>query len=197
MHKMRTILIAGAAGLVFASGAQAAEQLLSGAVSSQSGQKLDGVTVSAKLEGSTITTSVYTDAAGNYYFPPLKAGKYSVWAQALGFETTKTSVDLAARRRHNLVLPTMTDPARRMPHRPPPGAMVHRGLPRAASHGRSNQEVIPNHRHGLPSAGLNPEVPLGRRRMERVHHPEEIVGKHGPLPGTTAKPNEILERNQQ
>ena len=42
-----------------------------GAVSSAGGEKMGGVTVSAKADGSTITTSVYTDDTGNYYFPPL------------------------------------------------------------------------------------------------------------------------------
>jgi hypothetical protein len=65
--------------------AQAADHILSGAVAAQSGEKLGGVTVSAKLDGSNITTSVYSDETGNYYFPPLAAGKYRIWAQALGF----------------------------------------------------------------------------------------------------------------
>ena len=49
--------------------------------------------------GATITTTVFTDDAGHYYFPPLPAGKYRVWAQALGFETAKGDVDLAAARK--------------------------------------------------------------------------------------------------
>ena len=65
--------------------------------------------MSAKQEGTTITTSVYTDESGNYYFPPLAAGKYSIWAQALGFETTKSSVDLTAKKHQNLALQPMTD----------------------------------------------------------------------------------------
>ena len=54
--------------------AQGAEQSLSGTITSASGEKLGGVTVSAKRDGTTITTSVYTDEQGNYYFPPLEAG---------------------------------------------------------------------------------------------------------------------------
>src|SRR6267378_1970062 len=96
MKHVRSVLLASAAGLIMVSGAQAADQVLAGAITSASGQKLDGVTVSAKLEGSTITTSVYSDEAGNYYFPALPAGKYNVWAQALGFETAKSAVDLSA-----------------------------------------------------------------------------------------------------
>ena len=79
--------------------AQAADAVLSGTITSASGEKMAGVTVSAKPEGSTITTSVYTDQQGNYYFPPMPAGKYRVWAQALTFERSNGAVDLAAARR--------------------------------------------------------------------------------------------------
>ena len=108
MTHLRNILMASAASLVVAglAPAFAADQLLTGAITSASGEKLGGVTVSAKLAGSTITTSVYTDEAGNYYFPPLPAGKYNVWAQALGFETVKGAADLNATVRHNITQPS-------------------------------------------------------------------------------------------
>ena len=85
--------VAAMAAIGFA-GSASADQLLSGSVASASGQKLDGVQISAKKEGSTITTSVYTDENGDYFFPALPDGKYNVWAQALGFETAKGQVDL-------------------------------------------------------------------------------------------------------
>ena len=85
MNKVQAMVLACATTLLAMAAAHAADQLLSGAITSQSGQKLEGVTVSAKIEGSSITTSVYTDTAGDYFFPPLPAGKYRVWAQALGF----------------------------------------------------------------------------------------------------------------
>ena len=80
MTNVRSILLASAASLAVAglaapTAALAADHLLTGAISSPSGEKLAGVTVSAKQEGTTITTSVYTDESGNYYFPPLAAGK--------------------------------------------------------------------------------------------------------------------------
>src|SRR6266436_8471492 len=113
MTNLRSILLASAASLVVtgfaATGASAADAVLSGAISSPSGEKLGGVTVSAKQDGTTITTSVYTDATGNYYFPPLPAGKYSIWAQALGFETAKSSVDLNSTKHQNIALKPMTD----------------------------------------------------------------------------------------
>src|SRR5207237_9571833 len=87
MTNVRSMLLASARSLVVAgvaapTAALAADQLLSGAIASAAGQKLDGVTVSAKRDGTTITTSVYTDETGNYYFPPMPEGKYQVWAQA-------------------------------------------------------------------------------------------------------------------
>ena len=110
MTNMRSILLASAALVITGFSAQAADQLLAGAITSASGQKLEGVTVSAKRDGTTVTTSVYTDQDGNYYFPPLADGKYQVWAQALGFETTKSEVDLSATKKQNLTLTAMTDP---------------------------------------------------------------------------------------
>src|SRR5438105_650812 len=89
------IAIAAALGgtALCASGAHA-DGLLAGAVTSAAGEKRGGVTVSAKAEDSTITTSVYTDENGGYYFPALSEGKYRVWAQALTFETANGKVDL-------------------------------------------------------------------------------------------------------
>ena len=48
----------------------------------------------AQVQGEPITTSVYTDADGRYYFPAMKSGRYRVWAQAVGFERAEASVAL-------------------------------------------------------------------------------------------------------
>ena len=69
-----------------------ADAILTGAVTSAAGEKMAGVTVSAKAEKSPITTSVFTDDSGNYYFPPLPNGKYKVWAQALTFHRANGEV---------------------------------------------------------------------------------------------------------
>ena len=73
---------------------ESGESLLTGAVTSAAGEKMGGVTVSAKAEGSTITTSVFTDDTGNYYFPPLPNGKHRVWAQALTYQRANGDVEL-------------------------------------------------------------------------------------------------------
>jgi streptogramin lyase len=71
-----------------------ADSVLTGAVTSAAGEKMGGVTVSAKGEGSPIATSVFTDESGNYYFPPLPNGKYRVWAQALTYQTANSNTEL-------------------------------------------------------------------------------------------------------
>ena len=95
--------------------ARAADALLSGTITTAAGEKLNGVTVSAKAEGSTITTTVFTDDAGNYYFPPLATGKYRVWAQALTFATAKGEVDLTTAKKQDFKLDTLADFARQLP----------------------------------------------------------------------------------
>lgn len=87
--------------------ASPADALLSGTVTSAAGEKMGGITVSAKAEGSPVTTSVFTDEAGNYYFPPLPAGKYRVWAQALTYQTAKGSIELRRTARRDFVLQPM------------------------------------------------------------------------------------------
>jgi virginiamycin B lyase len=82
----------------------AADQLLFGTVTSAAGDKMGGVTISAKADGATITTSVHTDADGNYYFPPLPDGKYRVWAQALTFHADRGNVELSRKVRKDFVL---------------------------------------------------------------------------------------------
>ena len=67
---------------------EAADTILSGSIKSSAGEAMGGVMVSAKPAGGTITTTVLTDEAGRYYFPPLGAGKYRIWAQAIPAEIT-------------------------------------------------------------------------------------------------------------
>ena len=89
LASLAAIAAAGFVLTIMAPASNAAEALLSGTIKSSSGENMGGVTVSAKAEGSTITTTVFTDEAGNYYFPPLSTGQYRVWAQALSYETAK------------------------------------------------------------------------------------------------------------
>jgi hypothetical protein len=48
--------------------------------------------LTSRIAESRTSLSYTGETGGNYYFPPLPAGKYNVWAQALGFETAKGDV---------------------------------------------------------------------------------------------------------
>ena len=76
---------------------------------------MGGVTISAKAEGSPITTSVYTDAAGEYVFPPLPSGKYNIWAQAVTFETAAAAVNLTGTTTQNFDMKALADWVRQLP----------------------------------------------------------------------------------
>jgi len=75
--------------------AQNAGVLLTGAITSASGEKMEGVVISARASGQSFTTSVYTDASGEYVFPRLPAGPYKVWAQAVGFEAGRADLSVS------------------------------------------------------------------------------------------------------
>ncbi len=71
--------------------------ILTGTLTSNSGNKMEGVTVSAQKDGESIVTTVFTDEQGNYYFPAGMAnGTYHVWAQAEGYETGKSDTVVGA-----------------------------------------------------------------------------------------------------
>ena len=86
------VLVLGLAAITFSIGLPAVSPTaapsmeLTGSVKDAGGKPLEGVAVSAKAEGSSITTSVWTNQNGAYAFPALDAGRYRVWAQAIGFD---------------------------------------------------------------------------------------------------------------
>src|SRR5262247_1733051 len=78
-------------------GAQA--QTVSGTVSSTEEGQMEGVLVSAKKEGSTVTTTVVTNEKGEFSFPAgrLDPGKYAITIRAVGYTLAgPKSVDVAA-----------------------------------------------------------------------------------------------------
>jgi virginiamycin B lyase len=66
----------------------ASAQILTGQVSSTEEGNMEGVLVSAKKDGSTISVTVVTDAKGQYNFPAgrLAAGKYTITTRAAGYD---------------------------------------------------------------------------------------------------------------
>jgi len=83
---------------VASAGKSTVPTLLLGNIHRVNGQAMEGVAVSARPVGGTVTTSVYTDEQGNYYFPVLSQGKYRVWTQAVGFEAGRAEVNLSTTR---------------------------------------------------------------------------------------------------
>jgi streptogramin lyase/mono/diheme cytochrome c family protein len=194
LARIASILLASAAAVTLAPAAQAADQLLSGAVTSSSGEKLGGVTVSAKAEGSTITTSVYTDETGSYYFPPLAAGKYKVWAQALGFEAARSDVDLSAAKQQNLALAAMTDPERRW--RQLPGELMAASLPEETADDARIKKIFMNQCTGCHTPNYPLQFRFDEAGWNRVINLMKLVNNVGVVP-QGAKPNQIIELNQK
>src|SRR5262245_26923312 len=97
--------IAVVAGLAMSAPLMAQPQtaaLLTGKITSTEEGAMEGVLVSAKRSGSTITVTVVSDAQGKYSFPQgrLEPGKYSVWIRAVGYELPNAmpaQVDIAQR----------------------------------------------------------------------------------------------------
>ena len=86
--RMRSLLLASTVAVAcFVLPAQA-QTVLTGQVSSAEEGLMEGVVISAKKEGSTISIGVVTDAQGRYAFPAarLEPGKYTLKARAAGYE---------------------------------------------------------------------------------------------------------------
>lgn len=76
-----------------------ASAALSGLVSSPEESKMEGVVVTAKKDGATISVSVVSDAQGRYAFPAarLEPGRYTLKARAAGYEVDGSpAADIAA-----------------------------------------------------------------------------------------------------
>src|SRR5215831_9251234 len=90
----RNLLFALIAGVVaaalpiFAAHAQAPAAALTGQVSSAAEGPMEGVVVSAKRDGSTLTISVVSDNTGKFSFPAskLEPGHYSLAIRAVGYD---------------------------------------------------------------------------------------------------------------
>jgi streptogramin lyase/mono/diheme cytochrome c family protein len=194
MTNMRSVLLASAALVITGFSAQAADQLLSGAITSATGEKLGGVTVSARLEGSTITTSVYTDESGAYYFAPMAAGKYKVWAQALGFETTKSEVDLSAAKKQNLTLTAMTDPEQRW--RQLPGEVMVAALPDETADDARIKKVFTNQCTGCHSPGYVLQFRFDEAGWNKIINLMKMVQNTGVMPANPTA-NGIIQHSQK
>jgi len=126
--------------LLLATSLAHAESRLGGTIVSASGEKMAGVTVSAKA--GTITTSVFTDKAGNFQFSPLPEGSYRVWAQAIGYQTARTALELSGDRRVELKLARNSDPEQT--YRQLPGNLALDALPEATEQDKRMKQLVRN-----------------------------------------------------
>jgi len=188
---LATLAIIGAA-ISLAADAHAADAVLSGTITSAAGEKLGGITVSAKPAGGTVTTSVFTDESGNYYFPPLPAGKYRVWAQAVSFATAKAEVDLSAARKQGFVLNPIKDFVRQLP-----GNVMLSALPEESDQDKRMKRMVRNNctgchtpsyilQHRFDEAGWNAIIELMKN-----------ANVYGTFVGNERKPAGILDYHQK
>lgn len=92
--RARMLLLSAAAALTTASfyAATSPAPALTGLVSSAEEGPMEGVLVSARKTGSTITTTVVTDSTGHFSFPAgrLDAGPYTLRVRAVGYDLSET-----------------------------------------------------------------------------------------------------------
>ena len=196
MNTIRTtLLLACALPLAAATAAQAADQRLAGRIASSSGQKLDGVTVSAKLEGSTITTSVYTDAAGEYFSRRCRRASTACGRRRSASRPARArsiSPRHAARIR---AAAEITDPERRF--RQLPGEMMVAALPEASAEDAHMKKIFMNNCTGCHSTSYALQFRFDEAGWSKIIDLMKIVPVTGVYPGPNAKPNQIIERNQK
>jgi virginiamycin B lyase len=172
--------------------AHAADAILSGTIAGPGGDKMGGVTVSAKAAGSTITTTVYTDESGSYYFPPLPAGQYRVWAEAISFATAKAQVDLTASKAQNFTLGPLKDYFRQLP-----GDVIINGLPEATDHDKKMKRLVRNDCTGCHTPSYILQHRFDEAGWTAIIDLMKMVNVSGVYQGEKAKPNELLERNKK
>jgi len=189
--------LASAAALAFgfAASAASADQVLTGSITSGTGQKLDGVQISAKKDGSTITTSVYTDQNGEYVFPPLAEGHYRVWAQALSFETAKGEVDLGATKHQDFKLAAITDPEERIRQLPP--EMLVAALPEDTAADANIKKIFTNECTGCHTPGYPLQFKFDEAGWNKIINLMKVVPGSGVYPGANAKVSQIIEFNRK
>jgi streptogramin lyase len=171
--------------------ALAADAVLSGAVTSSAGAAMGGVTVSAKADGASITTTVFTDAAGRYYFPPLPAGNYRVWAQALTFETAKAKIDLGAAKKQDFVLKPMADFVRQLP-----GDVVLAALPHATPEDARMQTLVRKNCTGCHTPSFVLQNKFDEAGWTAIIDMMKKINSGG-IYTAERKPNGVMERNEK
>ena len=186
------MLIAIVGAVMSLAGANAADAILSGTITSAGGEKLSGVTVSAKPVGGTVTTTVFTDANGEYYFTPLPPGKYRLWAQAIGFQTIKADVDLPATSKHGFVLDPMKDFVRQLP-----GNVMLSALPEETEQDKRMKRLVRNICTGCHTASYALQHRFDEAGWNAIIALMKNANVYGTFVGNDRKPSGILDYHQK
>ena len=173
----------------------AAGKVLSGTITSASGEKMAGVTVSAKAEGSTVTWSVFTDANGDYFTPPVPEGKYRVWAQALGFHRTIGTADLSASNRQDMKLAPITDFETRW--RQLPGDEMLAAMPEATPEDARLKNIFRANCGGCHTPNFVLQMKFDEAGWSAIIDLMKVVPVTGVYPGEKARPNAIIQHHQK
>ena len=171
---------------------RAADAVLSGAITSSSGEPMAGVTVSAKAANASITTTVFTDQQGNYYFPPLPAGQYRVWAQALTYATARHDVDLGPARRQDFSLRPMEDFVRQLP-----GDVLLASLPDASTDDLRMQRLVRNNCTGCHTPSYVLQHRFDQDGWSKIIELMKHVNVGGIYQGANHKAQGLLDFQQQ
>ena len=145
--------------------------LLTGTITAASGEKMEGVAVSARGDGRTVAVSVFSDAQGQYdFFPRLDAGKYKVWAQAVGYEAGRADIGLTGPvQRQDFALKTMKDFSSQLS-----GAEWSQALPEVTVEDKRMKEVFRNACNGCHNQNMALITPFDQKGWEVVI---EVMGR--------------------
>ena len=200
MRNMRTNTLAGM-GAVLAAALSAtaltplpasADAVLSGTIKSAAGEALGGITVSARANGSNVVTSVFTDEGGNYYFPPLANGNYSVWAQAITFDTGRSDVDLSTAKRQDFTLKPFKDFVRQLP-----GDMILAALPDETPEDAQMKGLVQNSCTGCHTPSYILQHKFDERGWNAIINLMKHVNVSGIYQGPEHKAAPVLDHDQK
>ena len=170
--------------------------ILTGTIRSTDGQVMEGITVSARTEGSTITTSVFTDEEGVYVFPPMDDGDYRIWAQTVGYATAHAQAQLSgsevARRNFSLATASTQEVTRQMN-----GADWSASLPESTFQERRIKQVFKT-----SCTGCHPPSYVLQNRFDKagwlaIIDFMKVINLAGSLPEPDKTPLPIIEHHRE
>lgn len=197
MRNVRRTVLANlvAVSAIVASVPAFADALLSGAITGPDGKAMGGVTVSAKPAGGTITTSVFTDDAGQYFFPALPNGHYRIWAQALSYQTAKGEIDLAANTKKDFSLSPMSDPEATFKQLP--GNLVLDALPARTPEEARMKRIVRTVCTGCHTASFPLQHRFDEAGWNAIIELMKNANVYGTYVGGERKPSGILDFHQK